>query len=60
MKDLQLQYWVLCREDRTEDDEKGKYVLAKSEPFDDYDNAKEYAATISESRDAIVTLQVLR
>lgn len=43
--------FVICREDTRQDGSKGKYVLATSRSFDDWDDAKEYSDTINTSRE---------
>jgi len=43
--------YVICRADTHPDGSKGKYVLATSRSFVDWDEAKEYSDTINPSRE---------
>ncbi len=53
-----MRYRVICREDCTPEGERGKYVLATSREFDNQPAAIEYAATIDQSREPRVLLDV--
>lgn len=43
--------YVICREDTRPDGSKGKYVLATSQTFEDWDDADTYAKTVNSSRE---------
>ena len=53
MKDLKLQYWVICRNFTV------GYVVAHDEPFDEYLDAKEFASNLPDHLDARVTMEVV-
>ena len=46
-----MSYYVICREDTRDDGSKGKYVLATSRSFEDWDAANTYAQTVNSSRE---------
>ncbi|HEY6207515.1 MAG TPA: hypothetical protein VIW28_00520 [Gemmatimonadales bacterium] len=56
---VSLGYTVLCRADRKPDGSKGRYEVARSEPFETLDAAVTYARGISESREPRIVEDVL-
>ena len=51
-----MSYYVICRGDTRPDGSKGKYILATSRSFGDWDEAKKYSGTIDPSRESKVLL----
>jgi hypothetical protein len=52
-----MSYYVICREDTRADGSKGKYVLATSRSFGDWDKANTYTGTINSSREPKVLME---